>query len=103
MPRLSIKPFSPALLSIIDEASRKCFGNRPIVNFRTGFKILKRRPIGPVINDYYIPNMAPMFRKVDPGFKTELEERRYEKLIKLRAKGKGPPKKGQGKRSKKKK
>jgi hypothetical protein len=37
-----------------------------------------------------------------PGFKTDLEERREAKLLYLRRRGKGPPKKGSGARSKKK-
>lgn len=41
-------------------------------------------------------------KQVIPGYKSELEERRAEKLQILRRRGKGPPKKGSGKRSKKK-
>lgn len=94
--------FSPSMLKIIHEAARKCFGQRPVVPYRTGFKILERKPVGPIVAEYYDPEFAPIFRKFAPEYKTEIEERRFEKLIKLRAKNKGPPKKGQGKRSKKK-
>ena len=93
---------SPAFKLVVDEAARVTFGHRPVVNYRTGFKLLKRVPIGPVISNYYLPKMEPNFRKVDPEFKSDMEERRHEKLIKLRTRGKGPPKKGEGKRSKKK-
>jgi uncharacterized protein YihD (DUF1040 family) len=40
--------------------------------------------------------------QVIPGFKTDLEDRREAKLLYLRRRGKGPPKKGSGARSKKK-
>jgi hypothetical protein len=39
--------------------------------------------------------------QANPGFMTEQEERRHFKLIQLRRRGKGPPKKGSGKRKKK--
>jgi hypothetical protein len=42
------------------------------------------------------------FKQADPLFQTDIEERRSEALGRLRRRGKGPPKKGQGKRSKKK-
>jgi len=53
--------------------------------------------------NYYIPDMARSFRKFAPDFLTEQEERREEALVRLRRRGKGPTKKGEGKRSKKKK
>lgn len=77
----------------------KVFGNMPIVNRRTGFKLLKRKPIGPYVVQHYLPDFAPMFRKADPTFRTELEENRIDKLIRLKRRGKGPPKKGLGKRN----
>lgn len=95
--------FSPAMLAAINEASMRVFGNMPIVNHRTGFKILKRKPNGPIAANYYLPNMVPSFRKMDPTFRTELEENRIEKLIRLKRRGKGPPKKGHGKRTTRKK
>jgi small subunit ribosomal protein S33 len=96
----SVKEFSPAAKAIIHEAARKCFGNLPIVNYRTGFKILRQMPIGPLANNFPVdPTHA--YKKLMPTFTTELEERRIDKLDRLRRAGKGPPKKGQGKRSKK--
>ena len=89
------------MLSIIDEAARVCFNNRPVLPYRTHFKIFKKVPYGAVAANYYVPDMAPAFRKFAPGFKTEIEERREEKLVRLRARNKGPPKKGEGKRAKK--
>ena len=44
-----------------------------------------------------------VIKQMFPGFKNDLEERRFEKAQRKRAAGKGPPKKGSGKRSLKKK
>jgi small subunit ribosomal protein S33 len=100
---MSTKRFTPAFTALIDEAARKCFGTLPVVNYRTGFKALKQKPIGPMAMKYYLPTMTRTFKLAAPGeFKTDLEDRRDEKLIRLKRRGKGPPKKGQGKRSKKK-
>ena len=99
----SLKRFSPKFLALIDETSRKCFGNLPVVNYRTGFQLLKRKPIGELLTNYYIPDPTKAFKRVSPDFMTELEERRVDSLERLKRRGKGPPKKGQGKRSKKKK
>lgn len=100
---MSAKFITPQLKLIINEAARKCFGNLPIVNHRTGFKLLKQKPIGPMVTNYYLPNYDRQFKAVVPEFKTELEQRRSDQLDRFRRFGKGPPKKGQGKRSKKKK
>lgn len=98
-----ISKFSPVLAAMIRESSRVCFGNLPIVNYRTGYKYLKQMPSGPMAAQYYIPDMAREFRKYAPDFQTEQEERRSEALVRLRRRGKGPTKKGEGKRAKKKK
>lgn len=95
--------FTPALQKLIAESSRAVFGGLPIVNYRTGMKYLKQMPSGPMAANYYIPDMARSFRKFAPDFLTEQEERREEALVRLRRRGKGPTKKGEGKRSKKKK
>ena len=99
----SIKRFTPAFLALIDETARKCFGNLPIVNHRTGFQLLKKKPIGPILAKYYTPDNTRSFKAIAPDYMTELEERRADSLDRLKRRGKGPPKKGQGKRSKKKK
>lgn len=96
-----VRKFSPRTLAAIDEAARVVFGNRPVVPYRTDFKMFKRVPYGAVAQHYYVPDMVPTFRKYAPDFKTDLEERREEKLVRLRARNKGPPKKGEGKRAKK--
>jgi small subunit ribosomal protein S33 len=95
------KKFTQKTLAVIDEAARVVFGNRPVVPYRTGFKLLKQQLIGPVLANYYLPDQAKYFRKLSPGFQTDLEERRQEKLTRLRARNKGPPKKGEGSRAKK--
>jgi len=98
------KSFSPELLSIIKETARKCFGNLPVVNHRTGNKYLQRKPIARILNNYYYTDgIANNIRKVIPDYKTDIEERRKEKLEILRRRGSGPPKKGQGKRAMKRK
>lgn len=55
-------------------------------------------PTGPSL--FYTP-LILHFQQVDPGFMFEQEERRKVKLAQLRRRGKGPPKKGSGKRKKK--
>ena len=94
---------NPALKALIKETSRQVFGNLPIVNYRTGFKFLKQKPTGPMAVHYYIPDGAKGFRAFAPDFLTEQEERRQDALVRLRRRGKGPTKKGEGKRAKKKK
>jgi hypothetical protein len=42
--------------------------------------------------------MIASFKSASSDFTTEIEERRVEKLNRLRRRGKGPPKKGEGKR-----
>jgi small subunit ribosomal protein S33 len=78
-------------------------GERSVVPYRTGFKLFKSRPSGLILNNHHIKDLAPIIRSVVPDYLTDLEERRKMKLVLLKAKGKGPPKKGQGKRSSKKK
>jgi len=97
------RAFSPALRALIGESARAVFGNLPVVNYRTGFKYLKQKPTGPMAANYYIPDGAKGFRSVAADFLTEQEERRGDALVRLRRRGKGPTKKGEGKRSKKKK
>jgi len=94
---------TPKLKSIIAESARVCFGNLPVVNFRTGFKVLKQKPWGGIAEQYYMPDYRREFRALSTNFKTEEEERRHDQLIRFKRAGKSPPKKGEGKRSKKKK
>ncbi|KAF9424458.1 hypothetical protein BGZ94_008042 [Podila epigama] len=71
---------------------------------RTGNKILRERLIGPTINSYYpnvkqiklreITRMAPEMNLINQDEKVRLED-----LSEKKKRGKGPPKKGQGRRS----
>lgn len=99
----SIGKFTPAFQALVDESARKIFGNLPIVNYRTGFKLLKRKPIGDLVTKHYLEDKTRPFRDYTEDFDTEMEERRREKLDRLRFRGKSPPKKGHGKRASKKK
>ncbi len=101
MNRSTIKKFTPAFEKAIDEAARKVFGYLPQVNERTGLKLLKRKPVGPVLMQHYLPDMKKPFYNRLNNFKTKEEEHRQFQLEDLRKRGKGPPKKGQGKRASK--
>lgn len=99
---IALKRFTPAAKALIQETSRKIFGNLPIVNNRTGFKVLRKKPTGPLAVNHFPIETTNDFRKISPGYKTELEDRRQEKILRLRRAGNFIPKKGQGRRSKKK-
>uniref|UniRef100_A0A7S3JU98 Small ribosomal subunit protein mS33 n=1 Tax=Aureoumbra lagunensis TaxID=44058 RepID=A0A7S3JU98_9STRA len=90
----------------LDELSRKIFGSLPQTGIRTGLKILRKRPKGAWIADYYMDSVIPSHheigRSVIRGYMDVHQEWRKYKLQQLHRRGKGPPKKGQGKRSKKK-
>jgi len=93
---------TPAFKAVIAESSRQVFGNLPVVPYRTGFKVLKQKPTGPLAVNHYIKDMNRGFKLAAAEFKTDLEERRLDQLARFRRRGKGPPKKGEGRRSKKK-
>ncbi len=81
------------------EKSRLIFGGQPWSPVSTGNKVLRRKLRGPLLE---MPNAKPfkdIIRKEFPDFLDEKEERRAEKLIELKKRGKGPPKKGQGRRA----
>ncbi len=99
----SLRKLSPSFVAVIDESARKIFGNLPIVNYRTGFKLLRQKPIGPLVTNHYLPDFERSFRDHTTDFDTEIEERRKESLVFMRRRGKGPPKKGEGKRATRKK
>lgn len=98
-----IKKFSPFITEMIASATRKCFDQLPIVPYRTGNKILRRKPIGPLAVTYHPKDLTKQLKKLSPEFETEEQERRREKLALMKRRGKGPPKKGAGKRAKMKK
>lgn len=97
------KGFTPAFLAVIDATARKCFGHLPVESFRTGFKYLKMKPIGPLATNHYTPDMTRAFRDLTEDFSTELEDLQVDRLDRLKRRGKSIPKKGQGKRASKKK
>ncbi|GJJ77211.1 small subunit ribosomal protein S33 [Entomortierella parvispora] len=92
-------------MTFLSKLSCAIFGNvyNP-QNIRTGNKILRQRLVGPTVNAYYpnvkritlreITRMAPELNLVD-----QLEKTRLEDLSERKKRGKGPPKKGQGRRS----
>jgi hypothetical protein len=67
---------------------------------RTGYNRSIRQLQGVYLNQYYGESIDKYARMVQPGFLNEVEERRQIKLTQLRRRGKGPPKKGSGKRKK---
>ena len=56
-----------------------------------------------MVANYYVPDTTRALKSLAPDYTTELEERRADQLDRLKRRGKGPPKKGQGRRTKKKK
>ncbi|KAG0289878.1 hypothetical protein BGZ98_003663 [Dissophora globulifera] len=92
-------------LALLQKISTAIFGNvHNPQGLRTGNKILRQRLVGPTINSYYpnvkqirlreITRMAPEMNLIDQAEKTRLED-----LAERKKRGKGPPKKGQGRRS----
>jgi len=78
------------------ECSRLVFGNAPVTHgVRSGRKLLRKKLIGPALVAWY-PRSAESLTKLDPSFRTEKQRRRALKLDKLKRRGKGPPKKGEG-------
>ncbi|GMH60500.1 hypothetical protein TrRE_jg12353 [Triparma retinervis] len=72
------------------------------VGFQSGAKVLRRKLAGDKISRYYPEPIEPHVRKFFPDYQTVEQTRRLTKLAQLRRRGKGPPPKGSGKRSKKK-
>lgn len=84
----------------VSKLTREIFGQLPNRNIRTGHQALKKRLTGFLENRYYPESITPIARMMTPGYLTEKEQRRQLKLDQLRRRGKGPPKKGSGKRKK---
>uniref|UniRef100_A0A7S2UR08 Small ribosomal subunit protein mS33 n=1 Tax=Attheya septentrionalis TaxID=420275 RepID=A0A7S2UR08_9STRA len=80
---------------------KEVFGQMPQRNVRTGYKFLKKSHTGVFDERWYPESIEKSAREVLPGYTSELEQRRLEKLEYLRRRGKGPPKKGLGKRAQK--
>ena len=87
--------------SRIAELSRVIFGNLPITHIRTGNKILRRPLKGPKVVSWWHKPISAFAQGTE--YNVLANEDRLAKLDKLRRRGKGPPKKGAGKRATKKK
>lgn len=71
------------------------------VGHQSGAKQLRRKLAGDKISRYYPEAIEGHVRKFFPDYKSVEQQRRLTKLAQLRRRGKGPPPKGSGKRSKK--
>lgn len=86
----------------LGEISRRIFGQLPQNNLRSGNKILNKRLKGPTVASWFHKPFAMTVGKGNP-YNMQIREERQAKLDKLKRRGKGPPKKGAGKRASKKK
>ena len=88
----------------LDEIGRVIFGNLPSTNERSGQKVLRKKLKGPLLADYYFDQngveVDVVGREIVSGWMNDEEARRKNQLEILRRRGKGPPKKGMGKRAK---
>jgi len=84
-------------------ARQEIFGHAPILEGASSGKHAKKGLTGVYLDKYYPVSINHYARKIHDGWETEQEEYRRVKLTQRRRKGKGPPKKGQGARSNKKK
>ena len=93
---------APATGQPLSEIAAEIFGHvtDPVgPGQRSGRKILERKLRGPMYVNWY---PEPAAKNLENEFRlTEIQERRKEKLERLKLAGKGPPKKGSGKRAKK--
>lgn len=87
----------------LQEAGRRIFDTLPLSPDRTGNKVLRKKWLGPIVTAQDIKPFEHVIRRSFPTLGTEEEEHRRQKLAYMRRRGKGPPKKGSGKRSGKKK
>mmetsp|Transcript_30412 Transcript_30412/g.71195 ORF Transcript_30412/g.71195 Transcript_30412/m.71195 type:complete len:104 (+) Transcript_30412:356-667(+) len=74
---------------------------------RNGMKELQQTQNGVYLKRYFLDSMDAAARKGIPEdypikYTSEIQQRRLDKLDQLRRRGKGPPKKGAGKRAQKK-
>lgn len=95
----SLLPMSDEEKRELDEAARIIFDHRPWSPVRTGNKVLRKKFLGPLFTSAYSKPFADVLRSEFPEYLTEKEDRRKQKLAYMRRRGKGPPKKGQGKRA----
>ena len=90
----------------LDSIGRAIFGTLEGNNERSGNKVLRKKLKGPLLADYYFDqsgvDIDVVGREILSGWMNDREARRKNQLEILRRRGKGPPKKGMGKRSGKK-
>lgn len=95
----------PFLREKIQKVQQEVLGYAPpsFENQRTGIQWSKKQLKGIYHMQYYDgnPDIDDAVRDVIPGWQSELQERRAEKAAYLKRIGKGPPKKGAGKKKKK--
>lgn len=98
-PKAKVAPSSKRL----DAISASIFGTLPSTNVRSGNKVLRKKLKGPLLADYYFDqsgvDIDVVGREILSGWMNDREARRKNQLEILRRRGKGPPKKGMGKRS----
>eukprot|EP00192_Tetraselmis_astigmatica_P015044 CAMPEP_0117677820 /NCGR_PEP_ID=MMETSP0804-20121206/16947_1 /TAXON_ID=1074897 /ORGANISM="Tetraselmis astigmatica, Strain CCMP880" /LENGTH=160 /DNA_ID=CAMNT_0005487125 /DNA_START=59 /DNA_END=541 /DNA_ORIENTATION=- len=82
---------------ILDDARHRIFGTHIGNGERSGRKVLKKALVAERMADYYMERLT----KAHPIFADPKDEQKRQKLATLKRRGKGPPAKGQGKRSKK--
>jgi len=94
-------PLGDKEVAALLETSRIIFGNLPYSTVRTGNKVLRKKLVGPLFSRDNDRPFEDVMRTEFPDFLTPKEDRRKQKLAYLRRRGKGPPKKGMGKRAQK--
>jgi small subunit ribosomal protein S33 len=77
------------------EARARIFGHVIGNGLRSGHKVLRKKLIGEKLLGWY----ETPIQKLDPMYEDPKEKRRLLKLERLKRRGKGPPKKGHGKRA----
>lgn len=87
----------------IDLVARSIFQHLPQLNVRTGNTKLTQSLTGAYVDRYYFDPIEKSARLTHRGYTSEQEQRRLDQLVRLRTRGKGPPKKGAGKRQQKRK
>uniref|UniRef100_A0A7S2WK26 Small ribosomal subunit protein mS33 n=1 Tax=Rhizochromulina marina TaxID=1034831 RepID=A0A7S2WK26_9STRA len=101
--RCTLATLSDGEVRELREAGRRIFGNLPLSPDRTGNKVLRKKWLGPIVTSGDHKPFHDVIRRAFPTLGTEEQDHRRQKLSYLRRRGKGPPMKGAGKRSAKKK
>mmetsp|Transcript_36383 Transcript_36383/g.75728 ORF Transcript_36383/g.75728 Transcript_36383/m.75728 type:complete len:111 (-) Transcript_36383:119-451(-) len=90
----------PHLEAAVDKVQREVFGAYPKgAADHGGYYWNRKQPKGVYLNQHYGEDIMKHAHKFEKGLLTEQQQRRQEKLVMLRRKGMGPPKKGAGKRA----